>query len=252
MQSAKLKNFYSGTSGLILPIPKSQYPPEFQDKSRLTFYAESFNSVEINSSFYKIPQARTIEKWADSVPSSFRFTFKLWEGITHAKNLAFNPVDVNNFINAINYSGNKKGNILVQFPPSLTNKHLPELEHLLISIQNSDPFLLWNIAIEFRNKIWYDENTFQLIEKYKATLVIHDIPASATPFNGYNSEIIYLRFHGPGGTYRGSYSDDFINEYSTYIQSWLQENKTVYVYFNNTMGGAYKNLMLLNKLVSEH
>lgn len=244
-----MKKFYSGTSGLILPVPKSGYPPEFHDKSRLTYYAAIFNTVEVNSSFYKIPLARTIEKWSDSVPDSFRFTFKLWKGITHVKELAFDPAHVNNFIKALSYANDKKGCLLVQFPPSLTNKNLPELEHLLICIRNSDLSLLWNVAVEYRNRSWYDKATYKVLEKYKTALVLHDIPASATPFNDYHSDVMYLRFHGPAGGYRGSYTDDLISEYAGYIQSWLSENKTVYVYFNNTMGGAFKNLMHLNNLI---
>ncbi len=81
--------FYSGTSGLVLPVPKLLYPAEFQDKSRLTYYASLFNSIEINSSFYKIPQIPTVCKWAESVPDNFQFTFKLSKAITHAKGLEF-------------------------------------------------------------------------------------------------------------------------------------------------------------------
>jgi uncharacterized protein YecE (DUF72 family) len=61
---------------------------------------------------------------------------------------------------------------------------------------------------------------------------------------------MYLRFHGPGGNYRGSYSDDILSEYASYIMEWRAEGKTVFVYFNNTMGDAYNNLVTLNKFVS--
>lgn len=81
------QDFYTGTSGLSLPFPKHSFPPEFQDKSRLTFYASLFNSIEINSSFYKLPMASTVKKWAESVPDNFLFTFKLWREITHNKGL---------------------------------------------------------------------------------------------------------------------------------------------------------------------
>jgi uncharacterized protein YecE (DUF72 family) len=108
--------FYSGISGLQTPIPKRDFAPEFADKSRLTFYASLFNSIEINSSFYKIPIAKTLSKWCTEVPGDFKFTFKLWQGITHNKGLAFNPDDVFKFIEVINVVGSKKGCLLVQFP----------------------------------------------------------------------------------------------------------------------------------------
>ncbi|MEJ7692980.1 DUF72 domain-containing protein [Daejeonella sp.] len=93
------KNFYSGTSGMALPVPnKAAYPPEFQERSRLGYYAHLFNSIEINSSFYKIPMARTVAKWAAEVPDDFRFTYKLWRDITHVKEFLFKDEDVHRFM----------------------------------------------------------------------------------------------------------------------------------------------------------
>ena len=87
--ATKRDRFYCGTSNVVLPVPnKTHYPKAYQDKSRLHYYASIFNSVEINSSFAKVPRAKTVERWADDVPENFRFTFKLWRGITHAKELA--------------------------------------------------------------------------------------------------------------------------------------------------------------------
>src|ERR1700749_3370129 len=122
----------AGTSGLVLTVPNKQaFPPEFRDKSRLTYYASLFNSIEVNSSFYKVPMASTVKKWAGSVPDNFRFTFKLWRGITHNKQLTFNPEDVERFIKVIDCAGDKKGCLLVQFPASITLGNSNQLENLL-------------------------------------------------------------------------------------------------------------------------
>src|SRR5689334_13347685 len=108
-------SFQAGTSGLVLPMPKYLFPPEFQEKSRLEYYASVFNSIEINSSFYKVPKAATVARWAASVPETFTFTYKLWRDITHVKGLDFNPADVLNFIKVIDFAGDRKGCLLVQF-----------------------------------------------------------------------------------------------------------------------------------------
>ncbi len=100
--------FYSGTSGLVLPVPQSLYPTEFQDKSRLEYYASLFNSVEINSSFYKMPMISTVSKWAESVGDHFQFTFKLSKIITHVKGLDFNVEDIELFMQRIENIHNKK------------------------------------------------------------------------------------------------------------------------------------------------
>ena len=243
-------NFYSGTSNIVLPVPnKSLFPEQYQDKTRLTYYASLFNSLEVNSSFYKIPMARTVEKWASEVPDDFRFTFKLWQGITHNKKLAFNPEDIARFFQVISAAGDKKGCLLVQFPPG-TAYHPERLENLLVHLQNADPGNAWKITLEFRHKSWYNDTIYELLTNYGMGVVIHDLPASASPLTETNAPFVYLRFHGPEGGYRGSYADDVLSEYASYIKEWQADGKTVFVYFNNTMGAAVHNLITLNELVS--
>ena len=251
MENHDEKLFFSGTSGVVLPVPNKQFfPPEFQDKSRLNYYASLFNSVEINSSFYKVPQAITVGKWAESVPENFQFTFKLWREITHTKGLAFNPQDVDRFIETINAVGEKKGCLLVQFPPSLKISGARQFEKLLSSIVQADAERQWKVAVEFRNQSWYHEDIYELLEQVGIGLVIHDKPLSVTPLYDITEKFVYLRFHGPSGDYKGNYTDDFLYEYAEYIQEWNNEGKVVYVYFNNTMGNAVKNLMTLNGILN--
>ena len=251
MQSMKelfSNNFYSGTSGLVLPIPKYLFPPPFENATRLAYYASLLNSIEINSSFYKIPQAITIAKWVASVPENFKFTFKLWKGITHNKSFAFSEADVAAFLNAVKPAVAKKGCLLIQLPPSSGSEYILGLVELLKCIRKHDS-IHWNISVEFRNKTWYNEKTYHILKNYNAALVIQDIPKSGTPMVNHEAEFMYLRFHGPTGNYRDSYSEDFLNEYSIYINDWLEQGKKVYVYFNNTAGDAWNNLQTLNKLI---
>jgi uncharacterized protein YecE (DUF72 family) len=251
MQNLQAKQYYLGLSGLQLDIPKSLYPAPFENASRLTYYASLFNSIEINSSFYKIPQAATVSKWAASVPADFKFTFKLWKSITHNKDLNFNEADVVAFFNAISSVQDKKGCLLIQFPPSLKMESIAQLDKLLSCIKEIDTTQDWKVAVEFRNKSWYHENVYDLLNFHNAAIVIQDIPKSATPFLNHKSDFIYIRFHGPSGNYRDSYSSDFLNEYATYVNEWIEECKAVYVYFNNTMGDAFNNLKTLNGLLQD-
>jgi len=250
MNSLFSDSFFSGLSGLQLDIPKYSFPEPFQNASRLAYYSSLFNSIEINSSFYKIPQPATIVKWAASVGDHFKFTFKLWKEITHSKSLNFNEPDVITFLKSINPVQEKLGCLLIQFPPGLGNEYIPRLEKLLGCIRDTEVNL--KIAVEFRNKKWYDDSTYNLLNLYKAVLVIQDIPRSATPMIDHPSDFIYVRFHGPTGNYRDSYSKDFLSEYANYVTEWLEEGKEVYVYFNNTIGDAFKNLKTINDLVSNN
>jgi uncharacterized protein YecE (DUF72 family) len=244
-----LNSYYSGLSGLQLPIAKYQYPPGFQDKSRLTYYSTLFNSIEINSSFYKIPMRATVARWSSSVPDNFRFTFKLFRQITHNKELVFEKSDVEKFMETIGHIGTKRGCLLVQFPPGLKNENIHQLESLLANIAIADPDKLWNVVVEFRDRGWYNEDVYEILRMYGASLVAHDLPKSATPLEDLSQNIVYVRFHGPTGNYRGSYTDAFLLEYAEYINQWLREGRSVYVYFNNTAGDAFNNLKTLNALL---
>src|SRR5688572_12770918 len=113
-----IHTFYSGLSGLALPLPKYKFPEAFQKSTRLTYYSSLFNSIEINRSFYTLPNGKTMAKWSNEVPEDFKFTFKLWKQITHAKGLRFDTTDVKHFLDAIGQVGEKKGCLLIQFPAS--------------------------------------------------------------------------------------------------------------------------------------
>ncbi|MCD8739245.1 DUF72 domain-containing protein [Mucilaginibacter roseus] len=248
MHSEKLSRFYAGTSNVELPVKnKLQFPDEFKQRSRLCYYASLFNTVEVNSTFYKLPMPSTVKKWADDVPDNFRFTYKLWRQVTHNKGLEFDPADVARYFEVIKQAGDKKGCLLIQFPPSLQVNHVHRLQYLLSISKDSGND--WNTAVEFRHKSWYTDRVYQLLENFNATLVLHDLPASASPLLEPAADFVYLRFHGPEGGYRGSYSDDYLAEYASYINEWLDDGKTVYTYFNNTVGGAVNNLITLRDMV---
>ncbi|UKT62584.1 DUF72 domain-containing protein [Pedobacter mucosus] len=245
----KKGNLYLGTSGLILPVRnKSFYPEQFKEKSRLHYYSSLTNSIEINSSFYKIPMGNTVAKWATEVGDDFNFSFKLAKEITHSKNLIFDSQVLSKALQVIESVKEKKGCLLVQFPGSFRSHQLPQLEILVQSILN---FIGrgWDIAIEFRHISWYNENVYDFLNLHKVGIVLQDKPPAITPMVELEANFIYLRFHGPNGNYRDSYSEDFLFEYAEYIKDWLDEGKNVYAYFNNTIGEAFNNLQTLRLAV---
>lgn len=238
--------FYSGTSGLLLPVPnKLFYPEEFKQKSRLCFYGSLMNSIEINSSFYKVPMASTVKKWASEVPADFKFSFKIFREITHNKALAFDPEVLRAFMEVVSEVGEKKGCLLVQLPGSIRFGNFRQLSLLLQEIRANDQHQDWDIAVEFRHLSLYVEEVYELLEDLEMSMVIQDKPPAITPMIESNVPFVYLRFHGPDGSYRGSYEQDILLEYADYIQAWMADGKRVYTYFNNTMGAAIANLYTL-------
>jgi uncharacterized protein YecE (DUF72 family) len=240
--------FYSGISGVALPFPRSQYPLQFQNKSRLQYYASLFNSVEVNSIFYKLPRHSTVVNWRECVPDNFRFTFKVSKTITHVKSVNFKKEDVAAFMHTVANIGDKKGCLLAQFPPSLKIDNLNELHYLVEALCEAAGDE-WKIALEFRNASWYDREVYELLNDYNISMVIHDIAASATPLINIVGSFIYLRFHGPEPRYSGDYSEAVLKKYAELTKRWITEGKTVYAYFNNTMGNAVNNLQTFNTMV---
>ncbi|HVU53659.1 MAG TPA: DUF72 domain-containing protein [Puia sp.] len=241
--------FRAGTSGLVLREPNKQaFPDEHKQKTRLSYYATLFNTIEINSSFYKPPMPVTFTKWANMVPDDFQFTIKLWRNITHVRGFAFSAADVALFMKAASNLGRKKGCLLIQFPPSVTKARIQPLTNLLEEVRATGPG--WKLAVEFRDKSWYNDNTYRLLDEHKATLVLHDMPSSLihTPLD--NSPFIYIRFHGVKGDYKGGYHRSHLEQYAERIRTWLRQGKDVYTYFNNTIGDAVANLETLISLVS--
>ena len=238
-----------GTSGIVVPGTKATFPEEFKTGSRLHYYGFLFNTLEINSSFYKIPLPGTFARWTTEVPDDFKFSIKLWQGITHAKKLAYASEYIDIFMYAANHLGNKKGCLLIQLPPSITFQYLQEVDNILQQLQNSNEQNSWQLAIEFRHSSWYQDSVYAMLNKYNTSLVLHDMPLSKTPIIRPTTEFVYFRFHGPTGNYNGGYSEKFIQHYVDLVQVLVSEGKDVYIYFNNTIGGALQNAQLFQKII---
>ena len=238
-----------GTSGIAMPGTKLTFPIEYQAKSRLHYYSTIFNTIEINSTFYKVPMNATFEKWRQDVPEDFQFTIKLWREITHVKELKFDPGNIDIFLKAADHTGNKKGCMLVQFPGKISLEYYNELETILQRLTEGNNKIKWRYAIEFRSPTWYVSETFELLDEYGASMVLHDKAKAKNEDFNRAANFIYMRFHGPEGNYRGSYGDKQLDEQSGKIREWLKSGKDVYAYFNNTMGNAFENAMTLKQLV---
>jgi uncharacterized protein YecE (DUF72 family) len=245
-----LNNWYCGTSGLVLPVPnKLAYPEEYRERSRLFYYSTLFNSLEVNSSFYKLPMKRTVERWSTDVAGNFKFTYKLSKEITHCRDLLFDVGAVKNFFDVVKVPDEKRGCLLIQFPGKISFDYHEHLVKMLKLVTRSTVKQPWSIAVEFRHESWYNEKTRALLTKYEAAVVIHDIKPFTKEYFDTGSRLVYIRFHGPEKNYRGSYTDEYLGSYARKIRSFLKNGKVVYAYFNNTLGPAALNLQTLDTMV---
>jgi len=234
-----------GISNGYIPGNKSTFPPEFRLKSRLHYYSQFFNTIEVNSCFYKTPVRSTYEKWVANVQDDFQFSLKLSKAITHHKELSADIICMEEFLHAASGVGGKKGCLLIQFPGKITIEHFTQVEKLLDRLRANDPTGEWRKAIEFRNESWYIEETTELLDEFDATIVIHDFSKAKITRSGCKANFVYMRFHGPEGDYRDSYTPRFLEEKAIQIKLITASGKDVYAYFNNTIGSAFENARLL-------
>jgi uncharacterized protein YecE (DUF72 family) len=248
MQSGRIR---IGTSNVVVPGNKQTFPPEFQLKSRLHYYSTLFNTVEVNSCFYKTPLFSTYQKWSLDVPEDFRFSLKLSKEVTHVKNLEGELGCMDKFMQSAGGTGNKKGCLLVQFPGKITLDYFNQVERILQELQEHDPAHEWRKAVEFRNSSWYTGETRELLDEYGAAMVLHDIPKGKMTEVSGKAGFTYIRFHGPKGDYRDSYPDSFLKAKAVEIREWLNEGRDVYAYFNNTIGSAFENAISLKGMLEQ-
>lgn len=240
---------YIGTSNIVLPGNKMSFPLAYRNKSRLQYYASVFNTVEINSSFYKTPQAKTFKRWAEETNDRFKFSLKLSREITHNNKPDFDGHILENFITAGNQLQEKKSCLLIQLPGKASLDHYNKLENILKNIRQQDAEPQWKLAVEFRNDEWYINETTELLQAYDASMVLHDISKGKNQALNKGAAFAYIRFHGVKGDYRGSYPDEFLISYASKTEQLLSQGLSVYIYFNNTIGDAYSNAVRMKEIV---
>jgi uncharacterized protein YecE (DUF72 family) len=206
-------------------------------------YLKHFDTVELNSSFYHQPPRTTFENWKKKTPPGFLFSVKASRYITHNKKLHEAEESLEYFLHAATGLGRKLGVVLFQMPPSW-QINLDRLESFLKLLPKRLRF-----TFEFRHASWMTEEVYALLKKYNAALCIYELAGFETP-HVVTADFIYVRLHGPGGKYRGNYSDAAMHDWAEELKAAPATVKHVYVYFDNDIGGyAPKNALTLKDLL---
>jgi uncharacterized protein YecE (DUF72 family) len=169
-------NVHVGTSGYSYKEWKGTFYPEDLPASKmLSFYASHFGTVEINNTFYRMPDARMLEKWAGDVPEPFVFVLKAPQRITHQKRLADCGDDIRHFFEVASVLGPKLGPVLFQLPP-FAKKDIGRLREFLRILPPEQRF-----AFEFRHESWFDDETYDALRQKNAALCAADTDDVAEP-----------------------------------------------------------------------
>lgn len=221
------------------------YPEKFPPNQMLEFYAEHFDTVELNNSFYHLPLPSSFEKWRASTQRGFVFSVKGSRFITHMKKLKDPQSSTEKFFDRVDRLEQKLGPILFQLPPHW-KLNLERLEEFVAKLPREHRYVF-----EFRDDSWLVREAFDVLKKFNAAFCIHDLANMRTPVE-ITADFTYIRFHGPGeAKYQGSYSKQELREWAKRISGWRSQLKGVYVYFNNDIGGhAVLNAKTLKELVT--
>jgi uncharacterized protein YecE (DUF72 family) len=206
------------------------YPEGLAQKRWFERYAEEFDTVEINASFYRLPKAETFDGWRNKAPPGFRYAVKVNRFITHLKKLAGVEEAVAEFAGLARRLEHTLGPLLYQLPPSL-KLDLDRLEAFLKLI----PADLSNV-FEFRNKSWYVPETYALLDRYGAAFCVHDMPGLASERVAVGP-VAYVRFHGGEGKYWGRYADERLLSWTDWIVEQSRQGRATWCYFNNDIHG---------------
>jgi len=220
-----------GTSGWSYPHWRgSFYPPDLAHEDQLAFYAEHFDSIEINSSFYRLPERRTLKAWHDIVPADFVFAVKASRFITHMKKLKAPATALRSFFRRIEVLDDKLGPVLFQLPPRWRCN--PARLGTFLGALSHD----FHYAFEFRDHSWLTEEVYDRLARCNASLCIYDLAGYRSPIV-VTSRLVYLRLHGPEGPYQGCYDRRALARWGRKIRAWSSEGRSVCCYFDNDQLG---------------
>ena len=222
-----MKDVRIGTSGWHYQHWRENFYPPGEAPS-LAWYAQRFDTVEINNSFYRLPSAGTFQSWRERSPPDFLFAVKASRFITPLKKLTDTGSSFEKFFAAIAHLGPKLGPILFQLPPGW-RCNAGRLESFLETIA---PKRLRS-AFEFRNETWFGPEIEALLSRHNAAFCIYDIAQRRSPLPA-TADFVYIRLHGPeAAAYTGSYGDEALLEWAARIQAWRSEGRDVFCYFDN-------------------
>lgn len=219
------------------------YPSGLPLSEWFTYYASRFDTVEINNSFYRLPERSTFVSWARRAPLRFEFAVKASRFLTHMKKLKDPKEPLRRMFTRMSGLGAHLGPVLYQLPPNF-QVDIERLRAFLDLLPRDVRHVL-----EFRHPSWYVDDVCELLDSRGVSMCLHDMPGSATgrmrvgPF-------VYVRFHGADAKYAGTYSMDRLARWAEWLQDQRRAGADVYAYFNNDVGGhAPRDAVKLRRLL---
>ena len=221
-----------GTSGWVYkPWRGAFYPEDLPQKRWLEFYAGRFATAELNGTFYRLPTQAAVARWREATPAGFVFAWKASRFLTHMKRLREPEESLRRIYAPMSALGDKLGPGLFQLPPQM-RPDLPRLADFLALLPGDRRHV-----VEFRDPAWYVDEVFDLLRRHGVALCVSDHHHAPAPWLA-TAPFAYVRGHGPGGRYSGSYGDRELDRWAEQIAAWRDAGRAVFAYFDNDIGCA--------------
>lgn len=208
--------------------------PEDEPSSRwFAHYARRFDTVELNATFYRLPERSTVEHWAAQAPPGFLYSVKVGSFGSHRRKLREPETWLANHLDRVERLGPTLGPNLVQLPPRW-RRDVGRLDAFLAAAPDR---LRW--AVELRDPSWLHDDVYAVLADHRAALVIHDLLEDHPKV--LTTDWAYVRFHGPEGQgrpYQGRYTGRRLWRWARRIEAWAADGLDVHAYFNNDWHGA--------------
>jgi len=206
------------------------YPKGLPQRKWFDYYAEHFNTLEINNTFYKFPEQKLFDNWYEKAPAQFTFAVKVPRNITHYQKFTKTEKLLDDFYFIAREGLKEKlGPILFQLPPSM--KYEEELLHRIVRQMS----ILHHNVIEFRNISWWRKDVFETLQQANITFCGVSYPGLISDAVA-GLPLAYYRFHGVPKLYYSKYDDEFVIQVAKQMANSI--TKEAYVYFNNTASAA--------------
>jgi uncharacterized protein YecE (DUF72 family) len=204
------------------------YPVDAKPRQFFALYAELFDTVELNSTFYRLPSTTAFDQWEQAAPPDFVYALKLGSFGSHRMKLRDAGSWLPNHVDRARRLGRALGPTLVQLPPKW-KRNAERLDEFLTAAPSD---MRW--AVELRERSWLHDDVFAVLERHHAALCIHDL-LDRHPWIR-TTDWVYARFHGPCALtepYQGRYGPRRLTRYAERFAAFLQDGCDVYAYFNN-------------------
>ncbi len=219
------------------------YPHGLPARRWLEHYASRFDTVELNTTFYRLPSADAIESWRAGTTAGFCFSVKASRLITRNKRLANSAELLDAFFARVRGLGTRLGPVLYELPPAFARDDARLTSFL--ALLPSDV----THVFEFRNESWWHPDVYALLRAHQAAFCIYNLGQRTTPLVR-TCDDVYVRFHGPQAMFASSYSDGQLRRWEQRLA--VLDGRRIWAYFNNDVGGhAPMNAARLKQIVAQ-